>query len=404
MAFIKRYALSAATLPGAAGLALLAGLLIFNMTIGMVARGYEIQFEAYRLFERLIGVTNKVERRPLALRNVLDGSFQRSYAQLLGSQIPVFNFAVRLRNQIEFSLFNASPVPTIVVGANRELVERVYVDDYCSRNLVTFIPDARIWAGKIRKMQDLVEAQGKTFIYVLTPSKVAQYPEFLPPGMICPAPLADRIGLVPAWLGLLENAGVHVVDTTAVMSRAHGQYPFLMYPVGGIHWNSVGAALGSQAVAAKLNELRGDGIFAPIDFEWHVVDVPSGDDLDLVELMNLIWLPKQQPMPHVVVSRLPSSIACKATNVFIVGGSFGHALGEYLSQEPCHPIVTEYEYWHVFVLNWQDAVLRFEPFDAAKRSEDYSRSDVVIYEDNEQVLGKSEHGKAFYEFMLANSR
>ena len=41
-------------------------------------------------------------------------------------------------------------------------------------------------------MQDILDARGKVFLYVITPSKVAQNPQYMPDGYTCPAAAKDR--------------------------------------------------------------------------------------------------------------------------------------------------------------------------------------------------------------------
>lgn len=332
---------------------------------------------------------------------MLDGSYQRAYGQLIGSRVPLYPFAVRLRNQVLYTLFHMTAVPSLVVGAGGQLVERAYIDEYCNRDVAAFLPGARLWAGHIREMQDAVERRGQTFLYVLTPSKLAQYPDVLPPSVPCRASPVDRTGQVPAWLDTLRAVGVHVVDTTAVLSATHGRYPFRLYPVDGAHWNKVGGMLAGQAVGAELERLRRDGSFPPVPFAWRMSDRLDWSDTDLAYLLNLLVTGAREPMP-VVTPEPPSSLPdCIPRRVVIVGGSFGHALGSYLSLEPCRPVVAGYEYWRRFHETWDESRMTLGEVDPAQRARDLRAADVVLYEENEQILGHSDHGRALYEFLLA---
>ena len=388
------------TLLGAATLGLCGAMLIFNMAAGTVLHMNGIRFWSYPLFAALKGVTVKPEKQRLTVRSFLDGRFQADYARQVGPRVPIFEFAVRLRNQVDYSALAVSAIPAILVGAHDELIEHVYTDDYCSRSLSGFLPGARVWATRVREMQDAVERRGQTFLYVVTPSKVGQYPPFMPPGMPCPASPGDRVGLVPAWMALLRAAGVHAVDTTAAVGAAHGRYPFDLWPQNGTHWNAVGGMIAGQAVAAELSRLRADPALAPLAFQWHYTDDPSGADIDLAVLMNLLWLPAQDPTPDVDVDTAPPTIGCATLKVVMVGGSFAHAIGDALSRQRCFPDVMEYEYWHNFVLTWEDGDMEERPFDAAQRARDLGDADVILYEDNEQMLGRSEHGHALYEYLM----
>lgn len=369
-------------------------LLLANIAVRAATHGREI-----KLFPGLHGVTYPLKQR-FDLQTVLDGTYQRAYGQLIGSRVPLYPLAVRLRNQVLYTLFHVTAVPGLVVGTGGQLVERAYIDEYCSRDVAAFRPGARAWAEHIREMQDAVQRRSQTFLYVLTPSKLAQYPDILPPGIPCAAAPMDRAGQVPAWLDIVRTAGVHVVDTTAVLSAAHGQYPFRLYPVGGAHWNKVGGMLAGQAVSVELEGLRRDGSFPPVPFAWRMSDKLDPSDTDLAYLLNLLVTGAREPMP-VVTPEPPSSLpGCTPRRVVIVGGSFGNALGSYLSLEPCR-LVVEYEYWRRVHETWNGGHVTLGEVDPAQRARDLQAADVVLYEENEQILGHSDHGQALYEFLLA---
>ena len=286
------------------------------------------------------------------LARVLDGRFQADYARMIGTRTPLYPFAVRLKDQILFSVFGLSGIPAIVAGRGGALLEREYLTEYCARNLALFLPQAQAWAPKIRQMQDAYESRGKTFLYVITPSKVAQDPELIPPGYPCRSTPADRAGLLPAWRRALDAAGVHYVDTTIPLRAAQGQYGFVMYPRGGTHWNSVGAALATRAIAAGLDALRGDGVLPPPSFTWTMAPRPIWPDDDLASLMNLLVADRSYAVPRVTLDAPPPSGGCRPLSVAIVGGSFMNRPAENLAMGPCHPHVEEWQYWTVFDITW----------------------------------------------------
>ena len=381
--------LALAVLAWAAGTALLmANLLLPALGLGRM-----------KLSPALAGVTVP-EKAVLSWDGVLHGGYQASYARTIGMQLPLYPAAVRLRNEVQFSLFGVSGVPRLIVGPGPNVVEHDYAAEYCSRNMATWHQRADGWAAQIREMQDIEERRGKVFLYMLTPSKVAQYPDILPAGYTCPATEADRDGIVPAWLATLRARGVHLVDTTAVLTAAHGAYPFRLYPSGGAHWNAVGSALAMQVVMAELNRLDPGGGFVPFTFDWHLIRHAYGLDIDVARLMNLIWPFPARPAPVVDLHPGPAPQPCPDTKVVIIGGSFGHALLETLQRATCNPPAVEYEYWRILRLFWtQQGPNVTNGVDAAQRAKDVLGADVLVYEENEQVLPHPPQGQALWEFL-----
>ncbi|MEJ1979192.1 MAG: hypothetical protein WDN49_26825 [Acetobacteraceae bacterium] len=104
---------------GAAVLTFGAGLLIANLTLEVVRPGHPIKITPTQLF----GMT--VQEAPhLSLETVLNGRFQAVYGRDIGSHLPLYAAAVKLRNQIDYSLSGVSDTPSVVVGRYDQLIER----------------------------------------------------------------------------------------------------------------------------------------------------------------------------------------------------------------------------------------------------------------------------------------
>ncbi len=382
---------------GLGALMMAAGTALLLANLAVLATGHP----PIKLVPGLTGATSQ-DAAPLSLGAVLRGRFQVAAARLIGPEMPLYPTAVRLRNQVEYSLFGFSPNPVVMVGRDGALIERAYAEEYCSRDIARWRPGAVAWAARIREMQDLQARRGKAFLYVLTPSKVAMYPALLPLAFDCPSRPADRAGLIPAWTAILHQAGIHVVDTTAVLRAADGSYPFRLFPAGGTHWNAVGEALAQQAVLTGLDRVMPGRGFTPSPFAWHMLPHPvrDSDDVDLARLMNLFTPAANGPVPVVAPQPPAAPATCQPPRVAIVGGSFSHATLKALSGMPCPVQATEYEYWHATTLRWGRGELDRQPgVDPARRDADLLAADLLLYEENEQLLSEPLHGQALFGFL-----
>ncbi len=346
-----------------------------------------------KLSPRLDGVTNK-QTIPWSETAMLQGQTQSAVAHTIGQSMPLYQDAVRLRNQFFYSVLGASPVSGVLLGRGHELLELPYAEDWCSRDIAAWRPGALQWAASIRRMQDLVEARGHSFVYMLTPSKVAQNPGFLPSDYVCPVHAADQTGLVPAWVAMLRENGVHVVDTTATLAAARPAYPFALFPPGGTHWNAVGAALAAQSVLTELDRLRPHQGYAPFHFTWHMAPRATGQDVDLARLTNLFNHPWAVPVPAVTVQPAPPPPVCRPERVVLAGGSFGHAMVSAQAALPCAISVTEFEYWHSEMVTWEDDDYRLHDVVPEQRDAAVRGADVLIYEENEEILRHPDTGHA----------
>ena len=76
-------------------------------------------------------------------------------------------------------------------------------------------------------------------------------------------------------------------------------------------------------------------------------------------------------------------------------------IGEALSRVSCDTEVTQYEYWTAFHLTWRGGVTAVGKVDPAQRDADLRRADIVLYEENEEVLGHAHHGEALLQWLRA---
>lgn len=382
------------------GLAL--GLLVWAVCSGSLALAEWRQVmhrPALYYGKALIGATAPVEQVAWSWDSFVHGRVQATASRTVGQALPLFALAVRLRNQVEWTLLHTAATTGLMLGRNGMLVEMGYATEYCSRNVAASRQAAVEWAGRIRQMQDITERRGHAFLYVLTPSKVAQYPELLPASFTCPASAADRVGLVPAWLAILHDAGVHVADTTAPVMVAHADYPFRLFAPSGAHWNSVGQAVGMRPVVAAMIQLLPGRDIAPLSFSWTMSRHPIPPDNDLVGLANLLSEP-DDPSPNAIADNEVVSGPCHPPQVVIVGGSFSQQILVWLSRLPCSVPVVLYDYWKIVRLSAGGRdIFGSAPVDADERDRRVLDADLLIYEENEQVLGTQNHGTALWQML-----
>src|SRR5271165_4605276 len=105
---------------------------------------------------------------PWTLQSFLSGETQHAVSSHLGRASPLFPMSVRLKNQFLYSFFGVSGAANVVIGRDGELISSEYIKEFCARGA----PPG---------------ALGKSFVYLISPSKAAYDPSWLPPGMSCPA-------------------------------------------------------------------------------------------------------------------------------------------------------------------------------------------------------------------------
>ena len=116
----------------------------------------------FRTDQTLIGVLRDAAPQ-LTVDNLTSYTYQRHVSQVIGRLSPVYRPAIRWKNQIYYSWFGMSGTPMIIMGKEKQLYQKEYIEDYCSRDLTTFVPKAEAWVKKVKEAQDFFEARGTTF-------------------------------------------------------------------------------------------------------------------------------------------------------------------------------------------------------------------------------------------------
>jgi alginate O-acetyltransferase complex protein AlgJ len=291
---------------------------------------------AIRIGPKLGGVTRDV---PVILSwaSLRDGSFQKAVTSHVTDAMPVRPLLIRINNEIRFELFGELTAPDLVRGANGQLIERSYLDDYCSR---TEGMGARLAADVLPKLTDIRDyyrGHGGIFVYVVSPSKAAHLPEYFVDRVPCPSTPAARTQLVSQYVDALRQAGIPVVDTASLIHSLKGRYEVDLFPQGGVHWNDIGGARAASAVVAEINRQGGREIVPPFTFSYTLSGAASGADRELVDLLNVFFPPLGYLTPKVKFS---PSAACadhpaRQLDAAMVGSSFGHLLARILVEDNC---------------------------------------------------------------------
>jgi alginate O-acetyltransferase complex protein AlgJ len=349
-----------------------------------------------RSADSLAGV-EKPKPAPLSIETLWSGQAQKIYSANFGRMLPPLVLAVRAKNQFLYSLLGVAGSNGIIIGENGQLFELPYVDEYCGRGAPPDVKRIEFWADSIREIQDRVEKAGKAFVYLITPSKAAQYSEYLPAKMNCQARANGATDKLSPFRAALDARAIRYVDAASLIHAAKPHYSIDLFPRGGTHWNMLGAAIGAQQVIRVLDDAkRVSSPLGPFEFTYDVDKEARLSDRDLLDLLNLLWPDPHYPAPIVNVSR--SGAACAgAPHVIEMGGSFMHGINFLWERAACAPLV---EHWFYFRRGDGFGVWRLDipagdtsvyagrpmPTNLADVPESIRRADIIFLEENESVI------------------
>ena len=387
-----------ARLPILLGMALIAlpSLLVYGNWLHSLLAGVPMYSDT-----RLNGAQTAAAKPDLDMETLASGDYERQWVAWFGQRFPLLAPAVRVKAQLYWSLLRSSSTPYIIVGRDKTLFERGYLDEYCSRDIAAFKPSARAWADKLARIQHWYTARGKLFVYVITPSKAASEPELIPPAWPCASSSADRAGFHAAYMDILHSAGLNVADTVASTLVAKRSYPFPPFPQGGTHFNAAASADAAQAVIASINNASSWRRMDDLKFTWQMGE-PDEVDTDLLDAMNVPWPGLHYQTPRIDVTT-PRPSQCEPVIMAQVGGSFLYQIDKAFQRMPCPPQIDLYEYFRR-TMAFYPGDRRF-PVDPGRREWMLTdAAEVVILEENEELVAHSDHGEALYQLIAGREK
>ena len=265
-------------------------LLVFAFALMLALPGLQMRFR-FTPEEPLSGVTVGATKPSITPAGWWSGELQAQAEAWLDESIGLRGHAIRTDNQIGLSIFQeASSMATDapILGRRMMIYEKHWIeaydggDSFRDRSL-------RKLARELGQLQASLAKRGTAFVFVISPSKVATYPEYLPKGFVHsegvrPPNAYER--MVP----MLRSEGVHLVDGRTIFEEEKARSPHALFPPGGIHWNRYGAYLVVRRVWEALEQQLGRPL---VGLRCRAVaedDEPSGADqeTDVSDLLN-VW-------------------------------------------------------------------------------------------------------------------
>lgn len=321
--------------------------------------------------------------------NFLAGKFQKLFETWLNETLPFRANMVRMFNQIYYDLFSKSYINNgnLVIGKNGQLNSISYINKYYNiKNEHFSRPEFVQWIDELQELSAFFSHRHQNFIYLITPSKAAYFPEYIPAQFSkASQPVRPDYTLITQ---LIKNTTISHVDTSKILLDAKNQSPVDLFPRGGIHWNMLGAALATKYLLIEINK-NSPIHLEDLQFQYTVDRKPRGTDIDLITLANL-WNPDTNyPVPHVKIKKLNDKLIKKPT-IVLIGGSFIHQIREILIQSDAFSKIDYFNYFKIYHTSYPNVANYPVDENNPATYQEIFDADIVIVEENEQNL-RSNH-------------
>jgi alginate O-acetyltransferase complex protein AlgJ len=352
------------------------------------------------------GMDIRIEIPKASVESIINGKYQDQLSKWFAQNIGFRTFFIRMCNQIYYSIFRTSYMYSnnIIIGNDKQLYERIYIDEYCGRLQSPSDDEMELAVAEIAECQKLFADRGIQFMVLITPSKAYTYPEYIPSCFRC-QPERDHQGYERV-LALFAKHGVHVLDCQQTMLQAKAWSGVPLFPRGGTHWNQYGVYLAANAVAEYVENLLAVRL-ASLDMVSMTMVSPREMvfDLDLAWLLNLLWPPYdfKTPKLELIKNAPPNCVRPKAT---VVGGSFNWDLLAMLHKHQIFGQIDFFYYYSLKLHTYPEDTQRQTNFNAETIDWDreFLHSDLIILEVNEHVVVGAGHCSQFVAAALKHLR
>ena len=230
--------------------------------IGFILVFVQEKWHPFKL-KPLAGVTFTTEKPHLTLNDFASGKYQSQTEQYSRENFGFREWAIRLYNQVNYSLFNQTTCHFITPGKDGFLFYAEAFRDYYGIepiNQYKTYDRAREWARKnvrmMNKLRYVLKDYDVEFLCFMAPNKAEVYPEYLPYHQ--PAP-ADAIHTAAYYDSLMTAIDFPHVEMTKWYQNMKDTASFLLFPKRDTHWR-YSAVYGYDSLFSYMNSLNGFGI------------------------------------------------------------------------------------------------------------------------------------------------
>lgn len=275
-----------------------------------------------------------------SIKGWLSGRFQQKKEKYLNDNTGFRPDLIRLKNQIEYSLFDKLNAMSDIKGKNNCIYQGPYVAAYYGQDFVGWqaIHDKAV---KLKAVQDTLQRLGKALIVAYLPNKASYWPEYIPDELVQP-----KVGMTnyKAYRQVLDSMGVNQADLEGMFLSLKNKPKEPLFALQCIHWTMYGAILGGDSLARYMERLTGITVEHPDWSEIEHSDQPKYDDDDLLMHMNLIFPLTKETLAYPIMKPVRDTSARKINAIYI-GDSYMTKMVEW---GILNKVNGQCEYWWYF--------------------------------------------------------
>lgn len=271
----------------------------------------------------LEGYDPPIDTVPLTDTAWFGGSFQKNQEELATREIGFHADMVRLRNQIDYSLFGILHIENATEGKDGYFFRK---SSYSGYNGAYFDGKSKALAEavKVKWLQEELDKRGKTLLICIAPGKLHYFNEFADPELIRTDTPNTHYTIYRHYYDELD---VRHTDMNEWFLELKDTTSTPLLSKGGVHWTMYGSAIAMDSLMDIMHQELGPGNWLKMDVNGpEQVDVYPYFDRDITNALNLIVDPDELELRYPKMTFAEDTTGMRRPKVFIIGDSFVHAL------------------------------------------------------------------------------
>ena len=267
----------------------------------------------------------------------LRGNFQEEYSQRLEDHTGFRNSFIRIRNQVDYSLFGISHATGFIREKQGYLIEEDYIHEYTGKYFIGKTTIDR----KLDRLKEVIEKLKENhtaLILVFEPGKASFFPEYIPERF---HPSDRSLTNYEYILSGLRRRQIPFLDLNHyfLLMKDTSRYP--LFPKYGMHWSLYGMWQAVDTLAKYIGKVSGTEIPAIAVRKVEVTDTLRGSDNDIGFLMNLVF-PLPRTRAAYPVTDVEDNPAKRTLSALVIGDSYYVNI----EQEVASRLFKKEEYWY----------------------------------------------------------
>ncbi|OFY31920.1 MAG: hypothetical protein A2275_04000 [Bacteroidetes bacterium RIFOXYA12_FULL_35_11] len=221
-------------------------------------------------------------------------AFQSEYEEYLNNSNVLRPFFVRIKNQLDYSLFNTTAAPGVVIGKQNNLFIKSYIEDYNGSNFLgEKIIDKKLF--RIKFLQNELKKKNIDLVVIFAPGKASFYPEYIPDNYLRFKKDTSNFSYMSQKA---KELNINTIDFNSFFKKIKDSCSIKIYPKNGAHWTSYAVGLAADSLIKYIEKLK--GIDLP-DLSWNKINYSKDakySDNDISKLLNLQFNIKEGNLPY----------------------------------------------------------------------------------------------------------